>query len=160
MPVAFPWLRAAPYLAILLLIGFIAFQGSRIDGLKGKLETCESNRAADQSAYRAAQAEAKAKNLEDVRKQETEWKAANNETVRDLHSRLELLRRELRKGTPAPQGHSGSAGVPQAGGEPGTPEEARVCLAPDEFLRAAENEERHDQLITLIERLIQGGSER
>jgi sarcosine oxidase gamma subunit len=147
-------LKLGPWIAILALLGILAVQSDRIDGLKGKVETCQANRAADQSAYRAAQAEAKAKNLEDVRKQETEWKAANNETVRDLHSRLELLRRELRKGTPAPQGHSGSAGVPQAGGEPGTPEEARVCLAPDEFLRAAESEERHDQLITLIERLL------
>jgi hypothetical protein len=147
-------------LVIALAVQTVRIEGFRVwplshKGLKAQRDEAVDGRKADRSAYEAAQAKAKADNLEHVRKIETEQKVINDEVTRDLNARLERLRSELRR-HPAAGGSSGGPGVSQTGNQPGAPEEAGVCLTPEELLRGAENEERHDQLITLVERLIAG----
>ena len=99
----------------------------------------------------AAQVEARRLNDEQVQRIEKEQEAITDEVERDLTLRLERLRSELRSKA-APRNPGSSQASPDGKAPGGTPQEAGVCLAPDELLRAAENEERHDQLITWIEK--------
>jgi hypothetical protein len=124
----------------------------RADKWQGQALKCAEGRKADRAAYEQAQREAAAKNEAEVARIESEQEKITDDVSRDLNARLERLRSELRRNAPS----KGSAGSPQAGAagsaEPGANETARVCLAPEELLRAAENEERHDQLISWVER--------
>ena len=118
-----------------------------IDGLNDKVETLKR----DNNELRFAAKEAKRLNDEQVARIEREQQEITNEVQSDLNARLERLRSELRS-----KAAQGSAGRPQASPDgkatPGVVGEAGVCLAPEELLRAAENEERHDQLITWVEK--------
>jgi hypothetical protein len=110
-------------------------------------------RETDRTNYIAAQKAAEAKNKAQVQSIESQYQRNNDEAVANLNSRIERLRRELSQGgAAAPQSHPVKPGLPQAGDPAGTPPPARVCIASEDFLRAAENEERFDELITLIER--------
>ena len=152
---AFPWKTigfAALGLALALMFAALKAERSHSAKLQAQIEKCAEARKADRSAYESAQSKAKADNLIQVRKIEEQQRGINDEVTRDLNARLERLRSELRQS--APKGAPGSAGPSQGGGGAGAPGEAGVCLAPEEFLRAAESEERHDQLITLIEGLV------
>lgn len=161
---AFLALRALPWkaiglgaLALAFLALFVALKMERAHSakLQSQVIACSEARKADRSAYEAAQAKAAADNLSHVRQVENQQRRINEETVSDLNARLERLRRELRsQGTAADQSPANGAGSSEGSGGPATPSEARLCFAPSVILRAAENEERHDQLITLVERLI------
>jgi hypothetical protein len=159
------WIIAS-FLGALLVVQTVRIEGLKIwplkiDGFRSELfdakaaaVTCQNLRFAEHEAYRATQAEAAAKNKAHVAQIEKQQQEANNEVTSNLHSRIEQLRRELRdKARPTAQGSAGGSGLPQAGGEPGTAPAPGVCLTPEEHVSAAESEERHDQLITLIERL-------
>jgi hypothetical protein len=150
----FPWLRAAPYLIILALIAALAIQGSRVSNLQEKLAGCQQGRAADRATYEAAQAQAAEKNRAQVRTIEQKQEAANAQAVSNLSARLERLRSELRASTGASKGGAGSAGLSEAGGGSSAPGASGLCLTPEELLHGASNEERHDELITLVEQLI------
>lgn len=123
---------------------------NRADRIQINLNECREGRKQDRDAYEDAQRKARelneAENSRIVRDQEK----VNETRLVDLTARLERLRSELRSKA-APR----NPGSPQAGPDGKAPgnsdEEAGLCLAPDELLRAAENEERHDQLITWIE---------
>jgi hypothetical protein len=103
-------------------------------------------RIADRQAYADAQAAAAAKNEAQVAHIKQAQQEITDATVSRLNSRLELIRGELRK--PAPQGAPGSAATGDPGAAPcRATDPAWLCVAPEDRLRAAENEERHDELI-------------
>lgn len=136
--------------AILLVIAVV--QTVRLDGflwIDGSLDR-EERLQRDNNELRAAAKEAERLNDKQVERIVADQEKVNETRLADLTTRLERLRSELR--SKAPQG---AAIGPQAGANgqaPANPDgEAGLCLAPDELLRAAENEERHDQLITWVE---------
>ena len=119
--------------------------------VESQLTKCNSARRADRLAYERAQADAQAINQHQIQRTKQKQEAITDEVRTDLNSRLERLRRELR--SPAPQSAPKGPGAGQASPAPGgASPKAGLCLSPSELLRAAENEERHDQLITWIER--------
>jgi hypothetical protein len=136
-------------------IGPVGFDGlaDHLADARAALTHEKDGRRADRATYERAQAEAALKNKAQVQRIQTEQERINEEVSRDLHSRLERLRHELRQKAPAAGGSSQGPGAgadgKAAGGADGA---AGLCLAPSELLRAAENEERHDQLIQWIER--------
>jgi hypothetical protein len=151
------WLTSLSFWQIMCL-GLALFAGAqtiRVSAEKrhsAKVETqlskCAATRHADQEAYRKAQADAQAKNRQHVAEIERQYQRNNDEAVATLNARLERLRRELSNA--APQSHPNGASPPKADDPEGASGETRVCIAAKDFLRAAENEERFDELITLI----------
>lgn len=121
-----------------------------LDTARVNLNECREARKLDHKAYEEAQRKAAELNQAEVSRITTEQDRISDNVEADLNARLERLRSELRKGTPAPQGHSGG---PEAGpnvpGSPGTLKEAGVCISSDQFLLGAEYEEKLDQWITL-----------
>jgi hypothetical protein len=125
---------------------------NRADRAEFNLAESRAGRIADRKAYEEAQKAAAAKNIAEVQRITTEQEKISHERESNVVARLERLRRELRAQNAAP---GGSPGRPAASPD-GNPAEdpagaARVCLAPSVILRAAENEERHDQLIRWVE---------
>jgi hypothetical protein len=155
------WFRAlAPYITggllfLCLMLG-LAWQVEKRHShkLETQLTKCTEGRAADRASYAQAQKDAQALNDQQIQRAKAEQEKISNETVSDLERRLELIRRELRKpGAAAPQSHPASPEAGSAGQAPGgASSEAGMCLSAEERLRSAENEERHDQLITWVER--------
>lgn len=140
---------------VLILFFAIAWQVEKRAANKWEAQTlkCIKARKADRLAYERAQLDAAAKNREQVARIEAEQRNVTDEVSRNLNARLERLRSELRSKSAAPQGAAGSPKAGPDGPAPGSPDgTARVCLEAEELLRAAENEERHDQLISWIEK--------
>ena len=153
--------RAHWKLAVLgLLLALVAVQtirhqraANRADGAEFHLREAREAIIEQRETYERAQADAQAKNRAEVERIKSDQQEVTNEVTRNLNSRLERLRRELQQKAPAAGGHSQSPGTgPDGKPRPGTDETARVCLTPEELLRGAENEERHDQLIDWVER--------
>lgn len=120
--------------------------------LEKQLRNCVSARHADRIAYAKAQADAQAKNAAHIADIEAQQKRISDARLKDANDRLSRLADELRKRGPAAQGHSNGAGsskVPDPSG--GTPGSSGLCLSPSQLLRAAQDEERHNQLIDWIE---------
>jgi hypothetical protein len=116
--------------------------------LETQLAKVTAARAADRAAYLQAQKDAAAKNQADIQRTEQRQKEISDARVSDLNARLERIARELRD-NPAAKGSAGSAKLPETGATPCRAfDPAWLCLSPDDRLRAAQNEERHDQLIT------------
>jgi Sec-independent protein translocase protein TatA len=161
------WLsrRSLSELACIALVALLLVQTARIEGFgfwplhmqgfKSALSDAQTalanekrERKADRDAYRAAQQAAQLQNDRQIIRIKQQQQDITDATVSNLHSRLELIRSELRKNA-APQRPSGSA---QAGDPGATPcrayDPAWMCLSPEDRLSAAENEERHDELIT------------
>lgn len=130
-----------------------------IDGARDKLETakvnlreCRKGREDDRNAYQQAQKDAAAKNQAEVQRIESEQEKHNAASERDTIARLNELRRQLRGQNAAPQGASGRPGASAVPAPTANPDgKAGVCLEAEQLLRAAENEERHDQLIRWVE---------
>jgi hypothetical protein len=141
-------------LALICLLQFTALRSEKRHGekLQGQLTKCAQGREADRTAYAKAQADAAAKNRAHVADVEAKQKRITDETVASLNDRLSRLSGELHAHGPAAQGHVNGAG-PSALPKPasGTPETPGLCLSPEQLLRAAQDEERHDQLIQWIE---------
>jgi hypothetical protein len=158
------WLchRSFWQLACIALALFGAVQTIRVKAeqrhsakVETQLSKCTAGRKSDQDAYRKAQADAQTMNHADVARDERRKQELSNETVSRLNADIAELRRSLSKGgAAAPQSHPGkpdlSSGDQPASGAPG---ETGLCLSPEELLRAAENEERHDRLIDYVEGL-------
>jgi hypothetical protein len=136
------------------LDGFLWFDGVRdkLEKTKSELGKCAIGRKEDRQAYRQAQLDAKAKNLAEVERIESAQQRISTNVEADLSARLERLRRELRAkdaAAPRPAGSTQAGAIPPT---PGSPDAApRLCLTSDQLLRAAESEERHDQLLNWIE---------
>jgi hypothetical protein len=144
----------------LLCIGLALFAGLqtiRVSVEKrhsAKVETqlakCSQARHADQQAYRKAQADAQAKNAARRQRTEQRQKEISDARVADLNARLERIARELRD-NPAAKGSAGRTPIPETGPAPCRAfDSAWLCLSPADRLLAAENEERHDQLIDWV----------
>lgn len=144
-------LRASPYIAILILLGVVAFQSDKIHYWKQAARNCELQRQADRAGYEQAQAEAAKANAEHVAQVEKQQQQVTDEISRDLETRLARLRAELLRQSSV-KGSSGGAGASVVpGAAEGATGQAGLCLAPEELLHAAESEERHDQLINWVE---------
>jgi hypothetical protein len=139
------------FLALLLAVQTVRLdhRSNQLERAKINLNECRDGRKADRASYIDAQRRAAELNKQDVTRIVNEQDRISSNVEADLTARLERLRSELRA-----KAAQGSAGRPQAspdGKAPGSASpEAGMCLAPDELLRAAENEERHDQLISWI----------
>ena len=157
---ALPWRWISYGILALACAAFLAlwqYEQERSAKFEAQAEKCATARAADRRAYESAQREAAARNKAHVARVEAEQEKITNDITSSLSARLERLRRELRQqGTSAPQSSAGGTGT-SSDGEPrtGADEEAGVCASPEKFLRAAENEERHDRLIDWVERQLQ-----
>lgn len=139
---------------LLLLCGVLYVQKeaaeNREERAKINLNECRKGREDDRKAYEDAQRKAAELNQAEVKRITDEQDRISSNVEADLTARLERLRSELR--AKAAQGSAGGAKASADGKAPGaTADPSRLCLAADELLRAAENEERHDQLITWVE---------
>jgi hypothetical protein len=157
-----PALKYWKLISIGLLCLALAVQSVRLghaknetERVKVNLSECRQGRIDDRNAYQDAQRKARELNEAEVKRISDEQDRISNNVESDLRARLERLRDELRKGTPAPQG---IAGRPKAGADGkaagGVANPPALCLSAEELLRAAEDEERHDQLITWVEKLM------
>ena len=107
-----------------------------------------AGRIADRKSYEQAQKDAAELNRKQVQQIQQKQEAITNEVKSTLTARLELIRSELRKAPSAAPGSPQGPGTGEAGSAPcRATDPAWMCLSPEERLRAAENEERHDQLI-------------
>lgn len=144
-------LRMAPWLAILGLIAALTVVTHQRDNWHKQFTAEHAGRLQDRATYEQAQKDAAALNDRQIAQRLQQQKATNDAQVSTLARRLELIRSELRK---APATAEGAANGAQA--SPGVESPCRVtdpawmCLSPEERLRAAENEERHDELIDLV----------
>jgi hypothetical protein len=120
--------------------------------LQTALVKCTEGRAADRKAYTQAQLDAAAKNKAHVADVEAQQKRISDERLKDANDRLNRLAGELRARGPAAKSHSNGAGSsPVSSPAGGTDGSSGLCLSSDQLLRAAQDEERHDQLITWVE---------
>lgn len=151
-------LRANPLVSALGGLGVIlalllAIQSVRLGHERNVSERLRINLnevRAERDSLIAAAKEAERLNQEQVSRIVNEQDRISNERQADLSARLERLRRELRG--QAPKGSAGSAPASPDGKAPGGADgPPAMCLSSEELLRAAEDEERHDQLITWIE---------
>jgi hypothetical protein len=141
-------------LALVCLVQFVALKAEKRHSakLQAQVEKCTKARATDKAAYEQAQKDASAKNIAHVEQIQRKQEAITNEVKSDLNSRLERIRRELHD-HPALKGSAGGTDLPKSGPAPCRAVSAAwLCVSPEERLRAAENEERHDQLINWVER--------
>jgi hypothetical protein len=107
-----------------------------------------SERLADRKSYADAQAAAAAKNRAQVADIKQAQQEITNATVSRLTARLELIRSQMRPRGATPSGAAGSAPAGDPGPTPcRTIDPTWLCLSPSDRLRAAESEERHDELI-------------
>ena len=145
-------------LALLLLVDHGALlmahrHERKVEGQLAKtakeLKDEQAARAADRQAYTKAQTDAAAKNDAQIAHVKQQQKEISDAQVSTLNARLELIRSELRKQA------GGAAERPSGGAQAGNAspapcilnDPAWMCLSPEERLHAAENEERHDELI-------------
>jgi hypothetical protein len=157
---AWQFLSALPKPVFIAACGLLAFLWLRAEGESRhwhkqsdryeKLYNQEhSGRLADRKAYSDAQAKAAEMNKAQVARVKQQQQEITDATVSRLNSRLELIRGELRKS--APQGSPGSAGAGNPAQAPCRAiDPAWLCISPEERLRAAESEERHDTLIDWV----------
>jgi hypothetical protein len=137
--------------ALLGAIALICWQSSQIHRWHTHYDDEHAARVLDQKAYRQAQADAAAKNKADIAAAAQKQKDISNAQVATLNDRLARLSDELRARGPAAQSHPVEPGVPQTGNaSPGTPGAPGLCLSPDQLLRAAQDEERHNELIDWV----------
>jgi hypothetical protein len=144
------WQLVSLALAGLALLLLFQRNDARHDAAKWQKQyTAEHTaRLTDRATYQKAQADAKARNQADIQKTEQRQKEISDARVSDLNARLERIARELRD-NPAAKGSAGRAPLPKTGDTPCRAyDPAWLCLSPADRLRAAQNEERHDQLIT------------
>lgn len=145
------WQLACLALGALLIVQTIRVKAEQRHAHKveTQLSKVVAARKADHEAYVKAQAAAAAKNIAQVAHVKQQQQEITDATVSRLGARLELIRGELRRSNS--QGAPGSAPT----GDPGqTPcrasNSAWLCLSPQDRLSAAENEERHDELIDWV----------
>jgi hypothetical protein len=146
-------LRLLPGVIILALLFAVIGLKSNRDLWKGRTQHLTQLREFERKSYDRAQeiaAEMNKAEIERIRKQQ---EAITDEVSSDLNSRLERIRRELRQVSPAAPGAPKGPGTSNPGQAPCIANDpAWLCVAPEERLLGAENEERHDQLITWVER--------
>lgn len=144
------YLAMAKLVGILILIGIVCYQSSQIHKWHTQSDKQVAARVADRASYEAAQRQAADKNKADVLAKEQQYKRNNDEAVGNLNARIERLRHELSAQPSTAPGSAGGSNLPQADNPSGATGQAGVCLTPEELLHGATNEERFDQLITLI----------
>jgi hypothetical protein len=141
-------------LAILLfLIAAWKLADRRADRFEAQAIELTQLRAQDRANHEAAAREAERLNKATIARIKSDQQEISDEVTSDLNSRLERIRRELRPPSQANPGRPPEPGTGGAGSAPCRADDpAWLCVAPEERLRAAENEERHDQLINWVDR--------
>jgi hypothetical protein len=147
-------LRLLPGVIILALLFAVIGLKSNRDLWKGRTQHLTQLREFERKSYDRAQEIAADLNKAEIERIRKQQEAITDEVSSDLNARLERLRRELSKpGTPAAPGAPKGPGTGGPGQAPGGADgSAGVCLAPEELLRGAENEERHERLIEWVRR--------
>jgi hypothetical protein len=113
-----------------------------------ELKDEQAARAADRQAYTEAQTDAAAKNDAQIQRVKQRQQEISDAQVSTLNARLKLIRDELSKAGSHAQRAPDSAKAGNPGPAPCIANDpAWMCLSPEERLHAAENEERHDELI-------------
>jgi hypothetical protein len=144
--------------ALVMLAAFQHFHAKRI--MRHDIATTRAlgrerdAHTADIARWKAGAAASDDANRERVATVEAKYKEQNDEAKAYLTGRLELLRRQLRGQGGNDQSRPGGPDLPPADNPTGTTGQAGVCLSPEVILRGAENEERHDELISLILRQV------
>jgi hypothetical protein len=143
------YLMIGKLVALLGAIAIICWQSSQIHRWHKHYESEHTARLADRATYEQAQKDAARLNQQQIQHVKHQQQEISDATVATLNSRLELIHSELRKQSNAAPPHP-SAG-PTAGNASEAPctvnDPAWMCLSPADRLLAAENEERHDELI-------------
>jgi hypothetical protein len=145
------YLMIGKLVALLIAVGIITFQNGRIHKWHVQNDKNVAAREADHAAYQNAQTQAAALNQQQITHAIEQQKALNDAKISHLNSRLQLIADELRKPNAAPQGNPiGTPASPGVEGPCRAFDPAWMCLSPADRLRAAQNEERHDELIDLV----------
>jgi hypothetical protein len=139
--------KLAPWVAILFLLAW----AGRLNDLRYRWHhqyTSEhAGRLQDRATYEQAQRDAAGKNEAQIAHVKQQQQEISNETVSTLSARLELIRSELRKASAPQRPADGSQAGPASQSPCTVTDPAWMCLSPADRLHAAENEERHDELI-------------
>src|SRR4249919_1795152 len=120
-------------LALLLAIQTVRLghRSNQLESAKINLNECREGRKQDRAAYEQAQRDAAAKNEAEVKRIETEQDRISSNVETDLRARLERLRSELRKGTPASPSNPNGPKAGSDGGSPAEPDgQTGLCLTP------------------------------
>lgn len=146
------YLMIGKLIALLGAVAIICWQSSQIHRWHKQFTSEHAAHERDIAAYRQAQIDATAKNKAHVADVEAQQQRISDERLKDANNRLARLSDELRARGPAAQSHpngAGSPALPNPSG--GTADPAGLCLSPSQLLRAAQDEERHSQLIQWVE---------
>lgn len=145
-------LKMSPWLAILMLLGIVAYQGSQIHKWHNQTLECSAARHADQQSYAQAQSDAQAKNKAQVAKVKTEQERITGNVEKSYEADLARLRAErLRSPSGAPASPSRGPGAGKPGTAPGGPAPEAVPLSSDDLLQAQETELQLNALIDWVE---------
>lgn len=140
--------------SVLALFFFISWQMSeqKIETLKSDVATEQAERKADQETMRAAQWEARVKNIEAINRIKKDAERVTERVVNEYETDLAELRRthSSRMRDLQRRAASGDTRGPATGGVPDTSEgtdgTSQVCISPGEYLYAGEIELRLDAL--------------
>lgn len=156
---ALPWkLIGAGAIALAFLFLYASLKDARSDRdrYKAQAQSLRDLRETDRRNFEAAAKEAARLNREQVARIKADQDRVTQETSREYQADLARLRRDFAlrlsgaaKANPGSPGQGRTGTVP--GAASGTDGEARLCYAPEDVLRAAENELRHEALIEWIE---------
>jgi hypothetical protein len=145
------WQLVSLGLAVYCGLQFFELRHARAEAAKWEKQfTAEHNgRLADRQSYQRAQTQAVALNDQKIAKAKQQQKDISDAQVGTLNQRLALIASELqREQNAAASGHPGSTQTGDASTAPCIAfSSAWMCLSPADRLLAAENEERHDELI-------------
>jgi predicted RNA-binding protein YlxR (DUF448 family) len=118
--------------------------------VESQLGKCTKGRADDRAAYIKAQADAAAKNAADVAADKAARERITNDISQSYEAQLASLRADLAKRlrqNAAPQGASGSSGLPNVSPAPSGPDAgSRVSIPSGLYVRGAELELQLEQL--------------
>lgn len=138
-------LKMAPWVAILLLLGIVSVQASRIHRFHEQALHCAQARVTDRASYESAQKAAKAQNDAQLARVKSEQEAINARTSQSYDADLARLRAELAKRLRAQ-----SAAAPGGPGKPAAPDlpnaapvaddPSRVSIPSSLYVRGAELE--------------------
>lgn len=152
-----PWLRMAPWLAILLVLAWAVRLEQRRAYWHDQFTVEHDQRIVDQATYAGAQVIAEAKNKAEIEHIVATRKQSDEKVTHALQGNIGTLRDLAATGRLRPQIAAAQRPASSAKASPSVEAPCRVidptwlCLSSDDVLRAAENEERHDRLIDAAE---------
>ena len=142
---------AAAAMAFVLMFATLRLEQAQNVKLRAQIEKCADARQADRASYERAQADAKAKNIAEVKAIEARQEQINAETKSKYASDLARVRaggvRQDLAAPSSPAGRPGASGAPQAACRS---DDANVCISRANLMRAAEIELSRNALIDWV----------